>query len=624
MRAARLKMVELLEQRGIHDSAVLNAFRKVRREDFVDPGLREFAYEDHPLPIAEEQTISQPYIVALMAEALELRATDRVLEVGTGSGYAAAILGEIAAEVYTVERYPSLARTASERLRGYPNVHVRCGDGTQGWVEHAPYDGIVVAAGGPTVPEELKRQLQVGGRLLIPVGPTRDQKLTLVRRLSDSDYSESDLGAVRFVPLVGKEGWPERLQDGSLSDQIRQEAEVFTSIDRYHPEAWLRRVGDARVVLLGEASHGTSEFYRMRARLTRALVEQKGFNIVAVEADWPDGRLLDDFASGRADDLNSWHSQSRFPHWMWRNQEMVDFITWLRRHNETHTGKVGFYGLDLYSLQASIRKVLDFLDVHHPEAAQLARHRYACLTPWQADPAAYGRAVLTNLYKKCEPAVVERLLAAMPRQNGQDEHLDALMNSRVVKNAEEYYRVMYYGSAESWNLRDQHMFDVLEHLLRRDPKARAVVWEHNSHLGDARATEMSMRGEHNLGQLARQAWSVYSVGFGTHTGEVACATHWDGEMEIKKVVPSHARSFERLFHNTGLARFSLPLRQASPGLRKQLSFPRLERAIGVIYRPESELASHYFHADLSRQFDEYIWFDETRAVAALPSPVRQR
>jgi protein-L-isoaspartate(D-aspartate) O-methyltransferase len=199
------------------------------------------------------------------------------------------------------------------------------------------------------------------------------------------------------------------------------------------------------------------------------------------------------------------------------------------------------------------------------------------------------------------------------------------MNSRVVSDAEQYYRLMYYGSAESWNLRDRHMFEVLQTLLESRPEAKAVVWEHNSHLGDARATEMASRGEYNLGQLARQAWSelVYSVGFGTYTGKVAAADHWDGPMQIKRVVPSHERSYEHLFHKTGLPRFSLPLRDCPPDLRKQLSFPRLQRAIGVIYRPDTELASHYFHADLSRQFDEYIWFDETSPVSALSAAVQR-
>ncbi|MBT9589000.1 protein-L-isoaspartate(D-aspartate) O-methyltransferase [bacterium] len=629
---AREAMVEKLCQRGVSDPAVLAACRKVPREKFIDANLREFAYGDHPLPIGEDQTITQPYIVALMTQAIELKADDRVLEVGTGSGYAAAVMAEIAAQVFTIERYASLAQVAQQRLKklGYTNIRLRHGDGTLGWPEEAPFDAIVVAAGGPSVPQEMMQQLKIGGRLLMPVGGVRDQELIRIERTDSHTFEQKNLGRVRCVPLVGERGWAEITpadQGAALTALIRQEAEEFTSIDQFQPDRWLKRVGDARVVLLGEASHGTAEFYRMRARLTRELIERKGFTLVAVEADWPDARLVDNYVQGHSSNLTEWAQHSRFPQWMWRNREVVEFVDWLRQHNQhlqSGNGKVGFYGLDLYSLQASISSVLEWLDDRFPEAAQVARHRYACLTPWQSDPAAYGHAVLTKAYRKCEPAVVERLLVQLAQRsthrfNGKKAYLDALVNSRVVSNAEHYYRVMYYGSAESWNLRDQHMFDVLQTLLGDTPGAKAVVWEHNSHLGDARATEMSIRGERNLGQLARQAWSnkVYSVGFGTHSGKVAAATRWGGEMEIKTVRPSHERSFERLFHETGMKRFSLPLRQASTELREQLSHPRLQRAIGVIYRPETELASHYFHADLSRQFDEYIWFDETTPVGPL-------
>ena len=365
----------------------------------------------------------------------------------------------------------------------------------------------------------------------------------------------------------------------------------------------------------------------MRSRLTRELIEKKGFRVVALEADWPDARQLDNFIQGRSDSLSEWSRHARFPKWMWRNVEMMELIYWLRDHNRNvpaEEDRVGLYGLDLYSLQASIHSVLEFLEERYPKVARLARHRYACLTPWQSNPAAYGQAVLTRAYRQCEPAVVEKLVQelgqrAPHRLNGKNAYLDALVNSKIVSNAEQYYRIMYYGSAESWNLRDSHMFEVLDTLLKDNPEARAVVWEHNSHLGDARATEMTSRGEHNLGQLARQAWGehVYSIGFGTHAGEVAAANQWGGEMRTKEIQPSHQRSFERLFHETNLPRFNLPLRHASQGLRRELSFPRLERAIGVIYRPETELASHYFHADLSRQFDEYIWFDKTSPVKPL-------
>ena len=207
----RRRMVdEQLVRRGVSDPLVLDAMATVPREAFVAADLRDQAYADGPLPIAAGQTISQPYIVAVMAEALELTGDERVLEVGTGSGYAAAVLGRIAGEVYSIERHRSLAETARRQLEavGADNVEVICADGTRGWPERAPYDAIVVAAGAPVVPEALKQQLAIGGRLVIPVGGSRTiQELVRLTRLSDTEYRREKLTDVRFVPLIGEQGW---------------------------------------------------------------------------------------------------------------------------------------------------------------------------------------------------------------------------------------------------------------------------------------------------------------------------------------------------------------------------------------------------------------------------------
>jgi protein-L-isoaspartate(D-aspartate) O-methyltransferase len=638
--AARERMVrEQLAGRGIRDAAVLEAMRTVPREAFLPPGVAEFAYEDHPLPIAAGQTMSQPYIVALMTAALGVDRNDRVLEIGTGSGYAAAVLGRVAREVYTVERHGELADAAAARLRalGFDNVHVRHGDGTLGWPEHAPYDGIVVTAGGPDVPGALVEQLAAGGRLVIPVGEDRTlQTLVRITRGADGRLTREDLGDVRFVPLIGVQGWDaEEAWTGRPAERgsppatvarlLREVAEPITGTTAgVDVGALVERIGDARVVLLGEATHGTAEFYALRAEITKALVRTGAFRIVAVEADWPDAARVHRYVRGlAAPPAPEWRAFARFPLWMWRNHEVLGFVEWLREWNAGAGAPVGFYGLDLYSLYRSIRLVLDYLDRVDPEAGRIARERYGRLTPWEGDPAVYGRAVLSGRYRSCETEVVAMLRDLCAREveyaAGDPEHfLDAVGNARVVANAEAYYRAMYYAGPESWNLRDTHMFETLEAVLRfHGPGARAVVWEHNSHLGDAAATEMGVRGELNVGHLCRQTFGdgAYLVGFGTDHGTVAAAHEWDGPMTVMQVRPAHPRSYEALCHDSAVPAFLLPLRApARDDVRGELGAPRLERAIGVIYRPDTELQSHYFHATLPRQFDEWIWVDATRAV----------
>ena len=631
--------------RGVRSPLVLDAMRMVPREAFLPESMHEFAYEDSPLPIAEGQTISQPYIVALMTEALSLTGGEKVLEIGTGSGYAAAVLSRIARDVYTVERIGPLAEKAAAALNalGYANVHVLHGDGTLGWPEHAPYDAIVVAAGGPEVPESLKAQLKIGGRLVIPVGiDRRIQELLRVIRVSQHEYSTQEIADVRFVPLVGEEGWTpdDRFRpaaqaaadrdtsDPALARSIARSCEPFADIASADLEPLLRRIGDARVVLLGEATHGSSEFYRMRERISRELIERKGFTFVAIEGDWPDAARVDHYVRHAEFSPSEWTAFARFPVWMWRNEEVRDFIEWLRKRNAgTQPAlRVAFHGLDLYSLYNSIRSVLEYLDDVDPKAAHVARQRYGCLTPWQSDPATYGQAALTGAYETCEREVVTMLRDLMQKRRAYAEHdgarfLDAVQNARLVANAERYYRIMYYGSRASWNLRDGHMFQTLKTLLDfHGAGSKALVWAHNSHVGDSAATEMSSRGEYNIGHLCRNEFgdAAYSIGFGTDSGTVAAASEWDGPMEVKRVRPALSGSYERLCHEAGVSRFTLPLREAMPdGLARGLAKARLERAIGVIYRPKTELESHYFQAVLPRQFDEYVWFDETNAVTPL-------
>lgn len=637
-----------LERRGISDDRVLRAMREVPREAFVEGELTEFAYQDAPLPIGEDQTISQPYMVALMAEALEPAPGERALDVGTGSGYAAAVLSRIFGEVYTIERHGALAEVACEHFDalGYENIHLRHGDGTLGWPEQAPFDAIQVAAAGPDVPPPLLDQLAIGGRLVIPTGPTsRLQELKRIRRVGEDAYEEEDLGTVRFVPLVGEAGWepsgdtapteapPAPPEPETVPEHIAFNAEEFGDLSTADLDALLHRIGDARVVCLGEATHGTAEFYRMRAHITRALIEEKGFTVVAAEADWPDAAQVDTYVRGLDRSDPAEEAFTRFPTWMWANEEVLQFLEWLRDYNDTQprSRKAGFYGLDLYSLYTSIESVLAYLDDVDPEAAAVARQRYGCLSPWEHDPAAYGRATLSDRYHECEDEVVAMLDDLLDKRMQYAEQdgwrfLDAAQNARLVADAEKYYRAMYYGSSNSWNLRDQHMFDTLQEVLDfRGEDAKAVVWAHNSHLGNAAATEMGARGQRNVGQLCREAYGeeAYLIGFGMDRGTVAAAPEWNGPMEVMDVRPSHEESYEHLCHESEVPSFLLPLRSTSSDLRDALAEEHLERAIGVVYRPETEVQSHYFQARLPEQFDEYIWFGETEAVTPLKSGVAE-
>ncbi len=424
------------------------------------------------------------------------------------------------------------------------------------------------------------------------------------------------------------------MSDRETLEVLRQAAAWFEpSPDGFGP--LLDEIGDASLVLIGEASHGTHEFYRTRAELTRALILRKGFNLVAVEADWPDAYRANRWVRHTGSDPDAETALgdfTRFPRWMWRNRDVVVFLDWLRGHNAAldAASRVGFYGLDLYSLHTSIEAVLGYLRKVDPAGAERARYRYACFEHFGEDTQAYGYAATAGLSRSCEDEVVAQLVdlhrraADYATRDGRvaaDEYFFAEQNARLVRNAEEYYRAMFGGRAESWNLRDTHMMETLQALLLHTRQAsggaRAVVWAHNSHLGDARATEMGRRGELNLGQLVRQEYGTQArlIGFSTHTGTVTAASNWDEPAQRKRVRPSLAGSFERLFHDVGIGRFQLYLGAAA--VRQVLTLPRLERAIGVIYRPESERGSHYFHAHLPQQFDAILHVDDTHALEPL-------
>ena len=441
---------------------------------------------------------------------------------------------------------------------------------------------------------------------------------------------------------AGQKSVSRRPAGSSDASRVVRERAIPLKGDPSQYDALMDGIGDARVVLLGEATHGTHEFYRERAFITRRLITEKGFAAVAVEADWPDAYRIDRYLRGRGDDEEAVQALAgfgRFPTWMWRNADILDFVGWLRAHNDAQPveKRAGFYGLDLYSLRASMDAVLRYLDIVDREAARRARQRYGCFDQFGDEMQQYGYAASFGLHASCEREVVTQLLelhrqrAEYASRNGRvapDDYFYAEQNARLVKNAEEYYRTMFRGRDESWNLRDRHMVDTLGELRRflgrARPDPRIVVWAHNSHLGDARATEMGTRGELNVGQLARERYgsSAVLVGFTTYTGTVTAASEWDGPAHRKHVRPALAGSYERLFHETSasnatrIPRFLLPLR-TDLELSSALAAPRLERAIGVLYLPETERGSHYFHASLSGQFDFVLHFDETRALEPL-------
>jgi len=414
---------------------------------------------------------------------------------------------------------------------------------------------------------------------------------------------------------------------------LRGEPDDFTPL--------LDRAREARFVLIGEASHGTHDFYRVRAEITKRLIREQGFSAVAVEADWPDAYRINRYVRGAGEDTDATDALGgfrRFPQWMWRNADVLDFIGWLRAFNEERRveDRVGFYGLDLYSLHASMEAVLKYLRVVDPEAAKRAAQRYACFDRFGLDPQAYGYAASVGLSPTCENAVIAQLVelraaaadyASRDGRIAADDLFFAEQNARLVRNSEEYYRAMFAGRVSSWNLRDRHMAETLDalvtHLGHPDRPAKIVLWAHNSHLGDARATELSEGGELNVGQLvrSRHGHMALLVGFSTYDGTVTAAHDWDGPAQRMTVRPALEGSYEALFHRAGGPNFLLDL-HADADATAALMTPRLERAIGVIYRPSTERQSHYFYATLPEQFDVLLHYDRTRAVEPLERTAR--
>jgi erythromycin esterase-like protein len=431
--------------------------------------------------------------------------------------------------------------------------------------------------------------------------------------------------------------WENNFMAETLAKIVGEKAFAIND-DKSDYDTLMSHIGESRFVLLGESTHGTHEFYRARTEITKRLILEKNFAAVAVEADFPDAYRVNRFIRGLSQDATANEALGdfeRFPLWMWRNTVVLDLVNWLKEHNDnlTEPNKIGFYGLDLYSLHASMHAVLKYLEKIDPEAAQRARHRYSCFEDFGEDAQAYGYAASLNESESCEEGAVRQLVELQRRATeyanrdgfvARDEFFFAEQNARLVKNAEEYYRQMFRGRVSSWNLRDRHMAETLHalsaHLEEEGRPAKIVVWAHNSHLGDARATEMGEHGEWNVGQLVREKYreQAFLLGFTTYTGTVTAANNWDEPPKLMQVNPALPNSFEAIFHETELKDFYLNL-QNDNATPQFLNNARLERAIGVVYRPKTERVSHYFNARLAEQFDAIVHFDQTTAVKPLDS-----
>jgi protein-L-isoaspartate(D-aspartate) O-methyltransferase len=628
MERGRQRMIESqLVRRGIGDARVLDAFRALPREAFVPERMGELAYEDSPLPIGSGQTISQPYVVALTLEALRLRGDERVLEIGTGSGYAAALLGLLAREVFTIERIEELAKTARERLEntGITNVTVVHADGSLGLPREAPFDAIAVAASGPRVPRALRMQLAIGGRLVMPVGEDGGQHLVRITRLSDDEWKEERLLAVSFVPLIGAEAWPEmddvdrppERDDRRVVSLVRRAAIPFDDGHGEEPPDLLDRIGDARVVILGGALDGSAELQHARARMTWQLVAHGGFSLVAIECDYLEAARIDEY-------VRSQHPRTSLPltafsrtgELRWRNAEVAALFDAFR----ALPSPPGIHGLDFFGTNAAVSVALERLAEHDEERAADVRAHFATISPWRR---ASGDLTVGIADPDFEADTIELLLSIL------DARVEATRAEtrrvrdvvlRACESADAYYRLLLRGSLDAWSLRDDHMAAMLRALLTdRGSQSKVVVWASDPHVADADALRTGVRGHVTLGQRCRTTFGrdAYLVGMSAHHGKVLASPSWGAPPAPMDLRAAPTGSYEQLFHELGVPAFLLPLRGADPALRLALLSPRIARCIGPVYAPTREHATHWLEISVPAAFDAYLFVDHSSAVTPI-------
>ncbi|OKL39860.1 erythromycin esterase family protein [Pontibacter flavimaris] len=392
----------------------------------------------------------------------------------------------------------------------------------------------------------------------------------------------------------------------------------------------LQEIGDARVVMLGEASHGTSEYYTWRTAISRRLIQEKGFHFIAVEGDWPEcyavNRLVKGYPNAGGKIAEVLEVYRRWPTWMWANWEVAALVEWLREHNNQRLQgeKAGFYGLDVYSLWESLEQIVHYLERNDGQAAEAARLAINCFEPFNRDPQNYARAT-AFVPTDCEREVIEMLQKVQQQRsfgNDPEQDFNTRQNALVAANAEKYYRAMIGGSASSWNVRDSHMMETLDRLLEfHGPGSKAIVWEHNTHIGDARYTDMADNGMHNIGQLAREKYgraNVRLVGFGTYQGTVIAGKAWGAPMQKMDVPPAASGSWEEFLHKVSTDDkiiLSKDLKQV-PEVQDYIG----HRAIGVVYDPKYEMFGNYVPTIIPERYDAFLYFEETEAV----HPIRMK
>ena len=626
MQRNKLSIKRQLIAKGINNLLLLDAFQNIPDTFLFAETVNPYFYEKSDLTNSFDHAESRVIVIAKMLEQLQIKSEEKILLVGVESIYILIVLSKIYKNVYSIEPQDSCISSSLEMLKtmNISNVHIKNGNPIVGWNEKGPFNVILIAPEFNNLTEKLKNQLQIGAKLLAPVGPDWTHLiLEIVTRNSSTDYNVSALRDCYFIPKpktlpkLGREAYSPR----EIIDEIGINSIPFKNINEYPIDGLLERIGNARVVLIGAASHGTAEFYLTRQNITKALIEQKGFNIICTDNNWSDTEHTNNSIQNKLNAKNT-SPLSRFPHWCWKNEEINSFLDWLTLYNKQHNNSVGIYGLDLYGYEESIKLVIKYLQEIDPLLGQLAKKRYTKVIE-NFSKKTYNKDNKGTNNLACYDHEVLKILIDLLKKDNDLNHchsfFNAYQNANVVINADRHYQAMRFSSAESWNLRSLHMFHTLQSLLSYSGSdSKAIIWGHNADVGNAFATEVYANGEINLGHLCKEQYgdNSYHIGFGTHKGTLAASSNWGAKMKIFSLQESLDNSFESLCHKTKISNFTLPLRaqNADDELLELLAVPKLQRSIGILYSPKKEAIRNYSKSILPMQYDEYIWYNTTQAI----------